>query len=50
VGTSGALTYAGTPYSESAIAARYRLMPLGERYWPPVYENQSFPAQEMWTD
>jgi hypothetical protein len=50
VGTTGAVTYAGTPYSPREIASRYRLRPQGERFWPPVYENSAFPTQDMWTE
>ncbi|HEX6002650.1 MAG TPA: hypothetical protein VFZ14_01495 [Burkholderiales bacterium] len=50
VGTPGAVTYAGTPYSPREIASRYRLRPQGERFWPPVYENSAFPTQDMWTE
>ena len=49
-GTPVARTYAGTPYSRDAIEARHRFLPLGERFWPPVYQGQAFPLQEMWTD
>lgn len=49
-GTTQWRTYAGGPYSESEIRARYRYLPRDERQWPPVYEGQAFPQQDMWSD